>query len=291
VKLLITGAGGQLGHELVRLGGHHALLAPGYDALDITDPDALLACVTAFAPDAVINAAAYTAVDRAESDESTAFSVNCDGPANLARICQEHGMPLIHISTDYVFDGSKQGAYLEEDATEPLGVYGRSKLAGEQAVLRICPQSIILRTSWLFSAYGQNFVKSMIRLGSACEKADVVADQHGCPTSGTELARAIYAVLDSGVNDDCRGIYNFCQPEPTTWFAFAGAVFETAADQGMLLNIKQVDPITTAEYPTAAQRPANSVMDCSKFRQTFAFAIKPWRESLVDVVHALAAQR
>ena len=224
MKLLIAGSKGQLGTELVRLGSGHDLLAVDYDELDITDHDAVLACFDSFHPDAVVNAAAYTAVDRAESDEAVAFAVNRDGPANLARACGRNGIPLIHVSTDYVFDGSKQDAYTESDPVAPLAVYGVSKLAGEEAVIAACPHHVILRTSWVFSAHGNNFVKTMLRLGAERDELGIVADQHGCPTSARELARGIYAVLATNPENNYWGIYHFCQPEPTTWFGFAEAV-------------------------------------------------------------------
>ena len=287
MKLMITGVSGQLGSELTRLGGKHTLLAVDHDELDVTDFDAVVRCVDGFSPDAVINAAAYTAVDRAESDVEVAFAVNRYGPKNLARACGRANIPLIHVSTDYVFDGSKQGAYLETDPVAPLGVYGRSKLAGEQAVLSYCPKSIVLRTSWLFSSHGQNFVKTMLRLASEREELGIVADQHGCPTSASELARALYAVVEKGLDEGSRGIYHFCQPEPTTWFGFAQAVFDEARAQGIPLKINSVNALTTEDYPTPAKRPVNSVMACAKFEETFDFTIRPWRDSLTEVIALL----
>ncbi|MDX8403771.1 MAG: dTDP-4-dehydrorhamnose reductase, partial [Mariprofundaceae bacterium] len=183
MKLLITGAKGQLGTELVRLGSAHELLAVDYDELDITDSNAVTNCINDFKPDAVVNAAAYTAVDRAESDVDAGFAVNRDGPANLAGACERAGISLVHVSTDYVFDGSKQEAYVEDDAVSPLGVYGKSKLEGEVAVRTLCGKHLILRTSWVFSAHGNNFVKTMLRLGAEREELGVVADQFGKPTS------------------------------------------------------------------------------------------------------------
>lgn len=291
MRLLITGAYGQLGHELIHLGGNHEVLAVDCDKLDITDPDAVQTCVNEFQPDVVINAAAYTAVDKAESDVEAAFAVNRDGPANLARACGRVDIPLIHVSTDYVFDGSKQGAYIESDPVAPMGVYGTSKLAGEQAVLKLCPKSIILRTSWVFSAHGNNFVKTMLRLGAEREELGIVADQHGCPTSAGELARAIYVVLDKGFNDSAGEIYHFCQPNPTTWFGFATAAFDMAKEQGFDVKVNKVNAIATSDYPTPAQRPANSVMGCSKFEKTFSFTIRPWLDSLDEVVCELTDDR
>jgi len=287
VRLLITGAHGQLGRELVRQSGDHELLAVDHGQLDICDAHAVNAVCDTFSPDVIINAAAYTAVDRAESDGDLAYAVNCDGPKNMAMAAEQAGIALIHVSTDYVFDGSKQGAYVEHDQVDPLGVYGESKLAGEQAVQQHCSRHVILRTSWVFSAHGNNFVKTMLRLGAGRETLAIVADQHGCPTSANELARAIYSVLDKGLNDKHWGIYHFCQPEPTTWFDFAKAVFDAARQQGIDLSVNKVNAIATQDYPTPAKRPVNSVMDCSKFEKTFDFTIRPWRDSLVEVIAAL----
>jgi len=287
MRLLITGAHGQLGRELSRQGDGHELMAVSHDQLDITNQDDVLQCYASFQPDAVINAAAFTAVDKAESDVDSAFAVNRDGPANLARACRQSAIPLIHISTDYVFDGSKQGAYIEDDSVNPLGVYGLSKLAGEEAVQENCSKYIILRTSWVFSAHGNNFVKTMLRLGVERDTLGVVGDQFGCPTSANELARAIYAVLEAGWSEGSQGIYHLCQPEPTTWYDFAKAIFAEAEGQGIDLKVSNVNAIATSDYPTPAKRPGNSVMDCNKFEQTFGFTIRPWRDSLAEVVKEL----
>ena len=291
MRLLITGAQGQLGRELTRQGDAHELMAVAHDQLDITDQDAVSGCMASFHPDAVINAAAYTAVDRAESNVELAFAVNRQGPANLARACRQKDIPLIHISTDYVFDGGKQGVYFESDPVAPLGVYGSSKLAGEVAIEQYASQWVILRTSWVFSAHGNNFVKTMLRLGAERDTLGVVADQYGCPTSAGELARAVYAVLASGRIDENRGVFHFCQPEATTWHDFAKAIFSEAEKQGMDLKISTVNAITTADYPTPAKRPANSVMDCNKFEAAFDFNIRPWRDSLEEVVRELKSQK
>ncbi len=291
MRLLITGARGQLGRELTRQGDAHELKAVARDQLDITDQDAVSGCIASFHPDAVINAAAFTAVDRAESNVELAFAVNRQGPANLAWACRQKDIPLIHISTDYVFNGGKQGAYHEHDPVSPLGVYGSSKLAGEIAVEQYASRWMILRTSWVFSAHGNNFVKTMLRLGAERDTLGVVSDQYGCPTSANELARAIYAVLDAGYSDENRSVYHFCQPEATTWHDFAKAIFSEAEKQGMDLKISTVNAITTADYPTPAKRPANSEMDCSKFEEIFNFKIHPWRDSLREVVRELKSQK
>ncbi|MDX8414252.1 MAG: dTDP-4-dehydrorhamnose reductase [Mariprofundales bacterium] len=289
MKVLITGAGGQLSTALARLGGAHQLLALAHDQLDITDGAAVMQCVAAFASDVVVNGAAYTAVDSAESDRDRVFAVNRDGPKHLAIACEKQGIPLIHISTDYLFDGSKAGAYLETDPVAPLGVYGKSKRAGELAVQQHCSRHLILRTSWVFSAHGNNFVKTMLRLAAERTELDIVADQQGCPTSAAELARAIYAVLDGGLNREHYGIYHFCQPEPTNWHGFAQAIFAEARRQGMALAIASVKAIATADYPTPAARPANSVMDCARFEAAFSFKIRPWSGSLADVIGEMLA--
>jgi len=291
MKLLITGAGGQLGVELTRFASGYEVLAVDRDGLDITGSDAVMNCMNDFQPDAVINAAAYTAVDRAESDVEAAFAVNRDGAANLARACERAGILLTHVSTDYVFDGSKTGAYVEEDLVAPLGAYGESKLAGEQAVQMNCSRHIILRSSWVFSSHGQNFVKTMLRLGAERDELGIVADQHGCPTSAAELARGIFAVLNTQLNDDHWGVYHFCQPEQTTWLSFANAVFDSAREQGIDLSVKKVNAIATEDYPTPAARPANSVMDCSRFESTFDFTIRPWGGSLAEVIGEMKEKR
>lgn len=285
MRLLITGARGQLGTELTRQADGHEVLAVDYEDLDITNAAAVRQAIASFRPDAVINAAAYTAVDKAESEREIAFAVNRDGPANLARACAGRNIPLVHVSTDYVFDGRKTGAYTEDDPVSPLGVYGESKLAGEQAVREICEQHVILRTSWVFSAHGHNFVKTMLRLGAERKELGVVADQRGCPTAAAELARGILALLARG--SEAWGTYHFCQPESVTWHGLAEAIFDEARRQGMPLVLERLKAITTADYPTPAARPANSVMDCHRFEQSFSFAIRPWRESLAEVIREL----
>jgi len=286
MRVLIVGSHGQLGRELVHLGVKHELLAVDHEHLDITDVNAVDNIVAEFKPDVMINAAAYTAVDRAESERELAFSVNCEGPMNLAVAAENAGLPLIHVSTDYVFDGTKQDAYIEEDLSSPLGVYGESKLAGEHAVAQYCARHVILRTSWVFSAHGNNFVKTMLRLGGERESLAIVADQYGCPTAANELARAIYAMLDADWNS-IWGTYHFCQPEPTTWCDFAKAVFSEFRGQGGQLKVTDVKAIATTDYPTPAKRPQNSVMNYNKFEQSFGFSIRPWSESLAEVIKDL----
>jgi dTDP-4-dehydrorhamnose reductase len=287
VKLFITGANGQVGQVLqqrVTSLGWQAR-AVDRDVLDITDAAAVEAEIGAYAPHAVVNAAAYTAVDQAEGEADAAFAVNRDGPANLARACEALGIPLVHFSTDYVFDGSKHGAYVEDDPVAPLGVYGESKLAGEQSVRTGCPKHLILRTSWVFSSHGSNFVKTMLRLGAEREELAIVADQSGKPTSAAEIARVTMEILSQ--DDIPWGTFHLAQPEVTTWHGFADEIFAEARAQGVELKVQRVKPISTADYPTPARRPANSELNCDKLAAVFGVAIRPWRESLAEVIKEL----
>ncbi len=285
MRILITGAYGQLGRELTLQGDAHTLLAVDRDQLDITDQDAVLRCVDDFRPDVVINAAAYTVVDKAEEEVELAFAVNRDGPANLALACEQQAIPLVHVSTDYVFDGTKAGAYIETDPANPLSVYGRSKLAGEEVVMQHCSRHLILRTSWVFSRHGNNFVKTMLRLGVERETLGVVADQCGKPTSASELARVILAVLPN--MEDKWGTYHLAQPEVTSWYGFASAIFAEARAQGVALNVATLNAIESKDYPTPAKRPVNSELDCEKIRLNFGITILPWSKSLVKVIKEL----
>jgi len=285
MRLLIAGANGQLGREISRLTSHHTLLAADSSRMDITDADAVKRAVLAFRPDAVINAAAYRFVDRAESEPGAAFSVNRDGAANLAGACHAAGIPLIHLSTDCVFDGSKQSAYSTYDATGPLGVYGASKLAGEQAVRSLCERHLILRTSWVFSPHGSNFVKKILELSCTQEELRVVNDQRGCPTCAGELASGILHALESGV--EAWGTYHFCQPSPTTWHAFTGAIVAEAGRQDWPLRSVRILQVSARELGLPAKRPANSVLDCTDFETTFCYTIPAWSASLDTVIRDL----
>ena len=255
------------------------------DDLDITNQVAVFEILKTHQPDAVVNAAAYTAVDKAEADVDAAFAVNATAVGYLARACVALGIPLVHISTDYVFDGSKEGAYSETDAVSPLGVYGETKLAGEALVREICEKYYILRTSWVFSAHGNNFVKTMLRLGAERTELGIVSDQKGKPTSAKEIAVTIYNLLHSA--KPSWGTYHVAQPDATTWFGFAEAIFAEARKQGMALKVATLHKLTTADYPTPAKRPANSVLNCSKLETEFERKIKPWAESLSEVISEL----
>jgi len=282
MRLLIVGSKGQVGTELVRQSAHHMIHAVDHDLLDITDARAVKLVIDEFKPDVVINAAAYTAVDKAESEPEVAFAVNRDGPKNLAVACAGLDIPLIHYSTDYVFDGSKQNAYTEKDNVCPLGVYGESKLAGEQAVQQYCPKHLIFRTSWVFSAHGNNFVKTMLKLASERDELGVVADQYGKPSSAAELARLTLDILPRLNNQ--WGIYHMAQPEMTSWHGFSKTIFSTARSLGAPLKIQRVKAIATEDYPTPASRPANSTLNCKKLELTFDVSINPWATSLYDVI-------
>lgn len=288
MKLLVLGAGGQVGHELCRLAWPegYRLAAFGHAGVDITRREAVVAAVAHERPDIVINAAAYTAVDRAESETDKAWAGNCTGPLNLAAVCHDAGIPLIHLSTDYVFDGSKKGPYREDDAVRPLGAYGQSKEAGERAVRGLLPQHVILRTAWVYSAHGHNFVKTMLRLAEGRPVLRVVADQQGSPTSAADIAAAIAAIARQIAAGNQRwGTYNFAGAGAVSWHGFAEAIFALAAPwRG---PPPRVEPITTAEYPTPARRPANSVLDCRLIGEAFGIVPRPWREALAEVIREL----
>lgn len=271
---LITGSNGQLGTELSKL-LPEALLTDVAD-LDITDEAAVREYVAAHKVDTVINCAAYTAVDKAEDDETLAAKINIDGPRNLAK----SGAKVVHISTDYVFDGSGHKPYRPEDAANPLSVYGRTKLAGENEVLKYAKEAVIIRTAWLYSPYGNNFVKTMRRLGAERESLNVVADQIGTPTYAADLAAAIVQILPQ-MNAANKGVYHFTDEGVCSWYDFARKIME-------LSGLKcQVKPIPSSAYPTRAVRPFYSVLDKSKIKQTFGIEIEHWEEGLKQCLKQL----
>jgi len=287
VKILIIGSNGQLGWELCQRGKPHGfnIIPLDIPEFDITDPAAVKKVVNQPGVSLVINAAAYTAVDKAESEPKKAFAINCDGPADLAASCNEAGIPLVHISTDYVFDGTQEAPYLETDPLSPLGVYGKSKAEGETIVRSLLTDHIIIRTAWLYGIHGNNFVKTMLSLGKEKETLRVVADQYGCPTSAADLAEAILTIAGQIKErpDIPWGTYHYCGKGKTTWHGFAEKIFELAK-QYNLFSIKKVIPVTTAEYPTPAKRPLNSVMDCSMLTKKFGISPAPWQESLATML-------
>lgn len=290
MRVLIAGARGQVGHELLRLAPDDFLVC-GLDsvALDITDAASVTRAVAEYDPQLIVNAAAYTAVDRAESEAERAWAVNCDGVASLAIEAEQLGIPLLHISTDYVFAGDAVEPYREDDPAGPTGVYGSSKLAGEQAVVANCRRHIILRTSWVFGSHGNNFVKTMLRLGREREELSVVADQHGCPTSAVSIARLLWAlaVRYREMGDLRWGLYHFCGRPACSWHEFAVEIFRQAVELGVLSRAPRVRAISTVEYPTLARRPAWSVLDCSKLHEVFGFEQADWRDELRVMLRAL----
>jgi dTDP-4-dehydrorhamnose reductase len=255
-------------------------------AIDITGSASVSETLRRERPDLVINLAAYTAVDRAESEPEAAWAVNCAGAAHLAAACDESGAALVHLSTDYVFNGRKIDAYREEDAVDPLGVYGHSKEAGERAVRAALEQHVILRTAWVFGASGINFVKTMLRLASERPVLRVVADQRGCPTAAADIAAALIAIAESIERGEARwGTYHFAGDAAISWHGFAEAIFESAIPQ--LAPRPKLEPIATEQYPTPAQRPMNSVLDCRRIEQAFGVSPSPWRASLASVIQEL----
>ncbi len=283
MQLLIIGSNGQLGWELCRQAKEKSfdILPLDLPEFNITDKSAVLNAVFQSNADLVINAAAYTAVDKAESEPDIAYSINSNGPSYLATACVNAGIPLIHVSTDYVFDGKKQGAYCETDTCCPIGVYGKSKAKGEENIRSLLKEHIIIRTSWLCGVHGNNFVKTMLRLAREREEISVVNDQHGCPTFAFDLADAILTIAEkiSRKTDIPWGTYHYCGAEGTTWYGFAKKIFEIAKEYEDL-KLKTLNRITTAEYPTPAKRPENSIMDCMALKKNFGIETRPWEDSL-----------
>lgn len=273
--VLVTGAGGQLGQALQFISEEYPEVSFVFCAspeLDITNP---ASCEVAFAkhqPDFCINAAAYTAVDKAESEPEKARLVNVTGAQNIAIVCKKHNTVLVHVSTDFVFDGNKTTPYTEEDAPDPTGVYGQTKLEGEKAIQQVWEKHFIIRTSWVYSQFGHNFMKTMLRLGAERDRLSVVNDQVGTPTHAVDLAKALLKIVLSG--KEAYGIYNFSNEGQCSWYDFAKEIFRMA-------NITiDLTPIPTSEYPTPAIRPSFSVLDKSKIKNTFAIEVMEWKESL-----------
>ncbi len=283
-KILITGGTGQVGTALRHVAGD-ACTAPNRQQLDLLDPGSIAHWIGSQKWRAVVNCAAYTAVDRAESEPELAEAINSSAPGHIAHACAAHNIPLIHISTDYVFDGTKKGYYTEDDPVSPIGIYGRTKEAGEAAVRAACPAHVILRTAWVVSPWGQNFIKTMLRLGAERDVLRVVADQQGCPTSAQDIAAAIFQVLNA--TEAHRGTYHFVNAGEASWHDLATAVFERAQMHDVVPP--RIDAISTAEYPTPAARPANSRLATARFEQDFGFHPRPWRQAVHDIVDALIA--
>lgn len=281
-KILVTGANGQLGQCLQKISSQFEefeFIFTDSETLDITIKEEVNDFFWQNAPDFCINAAAYTAVDLAETDVEKAFLVNADGTENLAEACAENNAQFIHVSTDYVFDGENNLAYTEEDFTNPLGVYGASKLAGDELALEVNPCSVILRTSWVYSEFGKNFVKTMLNLFATKDELNIVADQFGQPTNANDLAEAIMKIIKS--EKITPGIFNFSNLGRISWFDFAEKI------AGLSEAKIKLNAIETSQYPTPAKRPKNSVLDLDKISKTYAIQLKPWEESLEGCVQIL----
>lgn len=292
MRVLVTGSNGQVGVELQRAVWPQGtqVVAMDRDDLDIRDPGAVRATVLDGGFDVVINAAAYTAVDKAESERDLCFAVNADGPENLASACVEAGIPLLHISTDYVFDGSKDGWYREDDPVAPLGAYGESKADGEARVREVLDRHVILRTAWVYAAHGHNFVKTMLRFGAERDEMRVVDDQRGCPTCAADIAQALAAIaVRAHKGDAAWGTYHYCGADDTTWHGFADEIFRLQEEATG--RRPRLSAITTADYPTPARRPANSRLDCGAIRKAFGIEPVAWREALRPVVTSLLRQQ
>ena len=289
MRVLLTGAGGQLGQAVQRAAppGVH-LTAVARADLDIADPRSVEACFRDALPDIVVNAAAFTQVDAAESDARAAERTNVDGVGLLAEACRRRGARLIHVSTDYVFDGEQESPYRPGDPPRPLSVYGRTKWAGEQRAREILPAaSIVVRTSWLYSATGRNFVTRMLELMNRMPTLRVVNDQFGVPTAVANLARVLWALAQSPTS----GIYHWSDAGRTTWHQFAQAIAEDGLALGLLAQAPQIVPIESREYPTAARRPRNSVLDVSATEEFLELRAIPWREALQQTLQELAGRK
>lgn len=291
-RILQFGATGQLGQELVRCAGRQdiRLHVLSREVADFTDPDGIRRAVLETADvDAVVNAAAYTAVDRAESEEELARTVNADTVRVLALACAERGLPLFHVSTDYVYDGDKPEPYVETDRPNPLSAYGRTKLAGEEAIRDSGARHVILRTSWVYSSFGANFVKTILRLGAERDELRVVADQYGAPTAAGDLADTILRIaarLSTPADDHAYGTFHYTGAGTASWYQFAQAIFEMAGDRFELKA--QLVPIAASDYPAVARRPRNSRLDCTKIAAVHHIEPRPWRSALAVVLDELS---
>jgi dTDP-4-dehydrorhamnose reductase len=295
MRLLIAGAQGQLARAMIELAPAAAdvtAFAVGRPALDLTAPASVLSALADFKPDVIVNAAAYTAVDKAEQEPQAAMALNADGPKRLAETAARTGAVLIHISTDCVFDGAKPAPYVEDDATAPLSAYGRSKLAGEEAVRAVAEQHIVLRTSWVFSPYGSNFVRTILTRAAEQDELRVVDDRMGCPTYAPHLATAILGIARIVTADRDRaawGTYHSAGTGAVTWCGFAREIMLQSAARGG--PSVPVVPIATADHPPVAERPANSRLDCSKLERNFGIALPPWQEGLAECLERLSVTR
>lgn len=293
MRIAVTGKTGQVVTSLIERAGKGVTIIPlGRPEMDLANQATIAPALAAARADVVVSAAAYTAVDRAESEAEAAFAINATGAGAVAAAASALGLPLIHISTDYVFDGSKSEAYWESDPVAPLGVYGASKLAGEQAVIKAAPDAVILRTAWVYSPFGANFVKTMLRLAETREELGVVADQIGNPTSALDIADAVLAMAQRLCREPAqapRGTFHMTGGGEASWADLAEAIFAISAECGG--PSARVRRISTADYPTPAARPANSRMDATRLHQSYGLRLPDWRASIVTTVTRLVKQK
>lgn len=285
-RILVTGANGMTGSELCAqaAAAGWTVRAMSHADADITDARSLREAMNVFHPHVVVNCAAYTAVDRAESEPEIAMAVNGDGAANVARAAAAVGAPIVHVSTDYVFNGNAHEPYAPSDEVDPINVYGKTKLAGEAGVKAENPKYVTVRTSWVFSHRGPNFVRTMLRLATERDELKIVDDQVGRPTTATDLASALFTAAHAITDKpSLAGTYHFANAGQTSWFGFAQAIFAEATAAGET-RIPRISPIPTSEYPTPARRPAYSVLDTSSFTATFGVDPRSWRSALRDTV-------
>ena len=288
MRVLITGCNGQVGWSLTEQlakSENTVVLALDRDSLDITNQDAVKAAVAEFKPTIIINAAAHTAVDKAEEEVELSYAINRDGPKYLAQAAQDLGAAILHISTDYVFEGNKVGEYAESDVTNPQGVYGASKLAGEIAVAEACNKHIILRTAWVFGENGNNFVKTMLRLGVTRDALNVVGDQFGGPTYAGDISNALIQIAKRITQGNAieYGVYHYSGLPHVSWYEFAEAIFDTAVDQGLINKNPSLTSITTEQYPTPAKRPSNSRLSTEKISNAFSIEASHWKMALKNI--------
>lgn len=295
-RVLQIGRSGQVATEFARsadaAGFRRSVL--GRPQIDLTAPASVEDAIrTVDEFDVLVNCAAYTAVDQAESEPDAAYAVNAESVEAMGRAAAARGAAVVHLSTDYVFDGSKAGAYREDDPVAPLGVYGRTKLDGEIRLAAAAPRSVVMRTAWVYSARGKNFVKTMLRVGRDRVELTVVDDQRGCPTSAADIASALVEIVrqvaDAPAGDTRFGVFHYCGAGETTWRRFAEAVFESA--RGWPYPVPRVQAIRTEDYPTPARRPANSVLDTGRIASVYGIQARPWRDALADVMNELRTQQ
>jgi dTDP-4-dehydrorhamnose reductase len=297
MKILVTGKLGQVGHALQQtLSGTHDVVAMDREEMDLCQPDEIRSVIDAMRPELIINPAAYTAVDKAESEPELAHAINAEAPKVIAEEAAKLGAGLIHFSTDYVYEGNKASPYIETDAVNPLSVYGKTKLAGEQAIQAVGLPHLILRTSWVYGAHGKNFLKTILRLSAERDQLKIVSDQWGAPTSSEAIANAVSQLLTHWkMSDQAQsGVYHFTNTGSTSWFGFAKAILKAyesqAAHHGLpalKIGSEAITPITTADYPTPAARPANSRLDNAKLLNTFGVALPEWESSMQAVMQQI----